>query len=96
MYDPATDLVAATTDFQQQLEALARAHPKVVAMGAISGGKVRGVFVLTRDDAYSPVGPDRMRTWARIIGNMPTRLLSAFEEELAIVKASRREEERQR
>jgi len=88
---PMMNLIAGITDLDSCLEAFAQGHKKVIAIGAAIFGEVRGVFVLAGDDLYSPVGPDRMRMWARIIGNMPAGLLQAFEAELAIVKASRRE-----
>jgi hypothetical protein len=87
-----SDLIGTTADFRTYLEALAQMHPKVLGMGAIIGGQVRGIFVMTADGQYSPVGPDRMRTWARFFGNLSGELLEAFETELAAVKSGRRGE----
>lgn len=90
------NLIAATSDIQLHLDNFARTHRKVIAFGAVVTGMVRGVFVMASDDVYSPVGLDRMRTWARIIGNLPEPLLEVFEAELAAVKAGQRAEERER
>jgi hypothetical protein len=87
-----TNLRAAITDMELQLEAFGQGHKKVIAFGAVVYGEVRGVLVLAGDDLYSPVGPDRMRTWARMIGHLPTELLSTFEAELAAIKASHKED----
>lgn len=83
------DLMTAITDLESRLRKLAEGHPNVIGIGAIVGGEVRGVFVLTASqdgDHYShAVAEDRMRTWARIIGNMPANLRDAFEAELATI-----------
>jgi len=84
------ELRECTTVMGETLEALGMAFPGTVAIAAITGGKVRGVFALAPsmdgDHCSSQrVALDRMKTWAHIFGNMPLELRSAFEAELATI-----------
>jgi len=92
------ELHACTLDSLDCVEKLAKTYPGAVAIGSIAFGTPNLMaFTVSADDEgretphYLPVASDCARWLGRIIGNLPGELLEAFEDELAVTKASRRE-----
>ncbi len=86
------ELRGCITTLNEYLAELAQSYPGVVGLGVIAAGQVCGVLVIAPSCEgwqYSPVAQEKVKALARIIGMLPVELLEAFEDELAITKASR-------